>query len=63
MARRRKARSTAARRARSQRTGKSQNPTVNFAEEYHYVLGDLKRLAMLAAAMFALLLILALILS
>ena len=34
---------------------------VDFAGEYHYVLGDLKRIAILAAAMFGLLVILALV--
>jgi hypothetical protein len=32
---------------------------VNFAEEYRYVLNDLKRFGTLAAAMFALLVVLA----
>jgi hypothetical protein len=36
---------------------------VNFSQEYHYVLGDLKRIAILAAVMFAALVILALILT
>ena len=35
----------------------------NFSQEYHYVLGDLKRIAILAAAMFAILIALALILT
>ena len=35
---------------------------VDFATEYHYVLGDLKRFAILAAVMFASLVALALIL-
>ncbi len=62
MARTKKARSAAARRARSQRTKKSQEVTVDFAREYRYVVADLKRLAVVATAMFALLVILALIL-
>ena len=33
--------------------------SVDFGTEYHYVLGDLKRIAILAAAMFSLLVILA----
>jgi hypothetical protein len=37
--------------------------TTNFAQEYHYVLGDLKRIAILAAVMFAILIILALVLT
>ena len=32
---------------------------VNFATEYHYVLDDLKRIAILAAAMFGVLILLA----
>ena len=36
---------------------------VNFGEEYRYVLGDLKRIAVLAAVMFATLVVLALILT
>ena len=35
---------------------------VTFKEEYHYVFGDLKRMGILAAGMFALLIILAFIL-
>ena len=35
----------------------------DFAVEYHYVLGDLKRIGVLAAAMFVLLVILALVLG
>ncbi|MCD6302456.1 MAG: hypothetical protein J7M15_02895 [Anaerolineae bacterium] len=62
MARTKKARSAAARRARSRRTKKSQEVTVDFAREYRYVVADLKRLAVVATAMFALLVILALIL-
>lgn len=37
-------------------------PTVSFAEEYRYVITDLKRIGILAAAMFGLLVVLALIL-
>ncbi|NLS79896.1 MAG: hypothetical protein GXY76_21830 [Chloroflexi bacterium] len=33
----------------------------NLAEEYHYVITDLKRIGLLAAAMFALLVVLALV--
>ena len=35
---------------------------VSFKEEYHYVLGDLKRMGVLAAGMFALMIVLAFIL-
>ena len=35
--------------------------SVDFATEYHYVLGDLKRVGILAASMFATLIVLALI--
>ena len=52
---------------------KSRKPTLSAAEkkeadelsfkaEYHYVFGDLKRMAILAAAMFALMLVLAYVL-
>ncbi len=37
--------------------------TVNFAEEYRYVVSDLKRFAILAVAMFATLIVLALVLT
>jgi hypothetical protein len=59
MARTKKARSAAARQARSQQKSGSQDSTVDFAHEYRYVVGDLRRVAILAAAMFALLVILA----
>jgi len=36
---------------------------VDFASEYHYVLGDLKRIGILAVAMFATLIALALIIQ
>ena len=36
---------------------------VDFASEYHYVLGDLKRIGILAVAMFATLIVLALIIQ
>lgn len=62
MAKSKKARSAAARRARSQRPKKNQDRTVDFASEYHYVLHDLKRVGILAAAMFAVLATLALVL-
>ena len=38
-------------------------PTVDFAAEYHYVVDDLKRIGILAAAMFATLVALALIIG
>lgn len=39
---------------------KSNSSDVNFAEEYDYVISDLKRFALTSIAMFALLVILAL---
>lgn len=36
---------------------------VNFSEEYHYVIEDLKRIAIIAAALLALLIVLALALG
>ena len=36
---------------------------VNFSEEYHYVLEDLRRIAIIAAALLVLLIVLALLLS
>lgn len=36
---------------------------VNFSDEYHYVIEDLKRIAIIAAALLALLIVLALALS
>jgi hypothetical protein len=36
---------------------------VNFREEYHYVVSDLRRVAVLAVAMFAVLVVLALIIT
>jgi len=62
MARSKKARSAAARRARSQRPKESQERAVDFASEYRYVLNDLKHVGLLAAAMFAVLAMLALVL-
>jgi hypothetical protein len=47
------------RRARASGARADQAPEVDFATEYHYVLSDLKRFALLAVAMFALLIILA----
>jgi hypothetical protein len=44
-----------------QESATSQEP--NFAEEYRYVVRDLKRFAVLAAAMFATLIVLALVLA
>jgi len=41
---------------------KKQAAEVSFKEEYHYVFGDLKRMGVLAAAMFALMIILAYVL-
>ena len=41
----------------------SRGAEVDFASEYHYVLGDLKRIGVLAVAMFATLIALALILQ
>lgn len=38
----------------------TQTPPVDFAVDYHYVLADLKRLAITAAGLFALLVILSL---
>lgn len=46
-------------RVRRGQTG--QAPPVDFNTEYHYVLSDLKRLAIVAAALFVLLIALALI--
>jgi len=40
---------------------RSASKKVDFATEYHYVLGDLKRFAILAVAMFATLMVLALV--
>jgi len=48
---------SAAPRAAERATGKE----TDFASEYRYVLGDLKRIGMLAAAMFATLVVLALV--
>ncbi len=62
MARSKKARSAAARRARSQRSQETKDRTVDFASEYRYVLQDLKHVGILAAAMFAVLATLALVL-
>jgi hypothetical protein len=39
------------------------NKAVNFQEEYHYILTDLKRFGILAVAMFATLIVLALALG
>lgn len=50
------------RRARQPRAGAGQTPEVDFSVEYRYVLSDLKRLGILAVAMFALLIALALVL-
>ena len=41
---------------------KGKAPKVSFTEEYQYVFGDLKRMGILAAAMFALMIVLAFIL-
>ncbi|GEM_PF-1725399 len=60
MARTKKARSAAARKARNRQSSNSKDSSVDFAHEYRYVVGDLRRVAILAAAMFALLAILAL---
>ena len=66
--RRAKRRSTSAKRkraaqastaSRSARAHAASPKEVDFATEYHYVLGDLKRIAILAAAMFAVLVFLA----
>ena len=38
-------------------------PAANLADEYRYVITDLKRIGLLAAAMFALLVVLALVLA
>lgn len=62
MARSKKARSAAARRARSQRPQETKDRTVDFASEYRYVLQDLKHVGIPAAAMFAVLATLALVL-
>jgi len=62
MARSKKGRSAAARRSRGQPKQETPNRTVDFAAEYRYVLHDLKRVGILAAAMFATLAILALVL-
>ena len=58
--------STQAARARSQAARAKTKATkaeaqVSFADEYHYVITDLRNMGLLAAAMFALLTILALI--
>lgn len=39
----------------------TQTPPVDFAVDYHYVLADLRRLAITAAGLFALLVVLALV--
>lgn len=46
-------------RAAAETRSKSEEP--DFASEYRYVLGDLKRIAILAAGMFATLVVLALV--
>ena len=56
-------RRAAIRRSNAAQSAKPEAKKVDFAKEYHYVLGDLKRIAILAAAMFALLVILALVLG
>ncbi|MFO7698234.1 MAG: hypothetical protein R6X16_13910 [Anaerolineae bacterium] len=49
-------------RAQSGRGGvTTQTPPVDFAVDYHYVLADLRRLAVTAAGLFALLVVLALV--
>lgn len=48
-------------RAMSQESAGAQD--TNFAEEYQYVVRDLKRFAVLAAVMFAMLIVLALVLA
>lgn len=50
------------RRARQPRARANEAPEVDFSVEYRYVLSDLKRLGILAVAMFALLIALALVL-
>ena len=62
--RRAKRRSAPAKRKRAPRRPATSPPSaapkeVNFATEYHYVLDDLKRIAILAAAMFGVLILLA----
>jgi|GEM_PF-3231794 len=56
MAKRRRSGGSRARRGQS-----VQAPPVDFNTEYHYVLSDLKRLAVVAASLFVLLIALALI--
>ncbi len=47
--------------ARRSSRASSSSKSVDFSTEYHYVLGDLKRIAIVAAAMLATLVVLALI--
>lgn len=56
MAKRRRSSGSRARRGQA-----VQAPPVDFTTEYHYVLSDLKRLAIVAASLFVLLIALALI--
>jgi hypothetical protein len=42
--------------------GEAQAKQVDFAKEYHYVVEDLKRIAIYAAGLFALLIVLAIVL-
>jgi hypothetical protein len=44
-------------------TAEAQAKKVNFASEYHYVIEDLKRIAIYAAGLFALLIVLAIVLT
>jgi hypothetical protein len=64
---RRRSRSRATSRRRATSARRSTRETVvepeDFATEYRYVLGDLKQIAILAAAMFATLIVLALVLQ
>lgn len=67
MAKKGSRKSAAARRKRARAIRKTktvqQPEKVDFATEYHYVLSDLKRFAILALAMFATLIVLALVLG
>jgi len=49
--------------ARAARSSVEKVEQVDFAEEYSYVVGDLKRIAILALAMFGALIVLALIIQ
>jgi len=49
--------------AKAKKAQAAEEKKTDFATEYLYVLGDLRRIAILAAAMFALLIVLAFVLA